>query len=317
MNDPKISVVFTSYNHKEYLKQAIDSLLTQTFRDFELIIVDDCSTDGSQEILREYAKIDERVRLTINKKNSGSYVYSTNQGASMAVAPYIIFAQCDDYAESTQLEKLYDAITNNKVAVAFCRSNLVSEYGEILGTDFDSRDSYFKTNYAEGGLISNRYAFNSLLHSCMIPNLSAAIILRSEFERLNGLSDNYIVLADWDFWIRMSEQCNFFYISESLNNFRQHHNTIRSKIKTTRQIKEMIYLYKSAVNLKPNYRNKIYSCAAFNCIISAYENKKHWISSLTVIYLEGFKITCLWPLYLCFGFINIVKLFINSKIHKI
>ena len=121
--EPKISVVFTSYNHKEYLRQALDAIICQTFNEFELIIVDDSSTDGSQDVLKEYAKKDSRIRLYLNEKNSGSYVNSTNYGVSLAVAPYIVLAQCDDFAFPNQLQELYDArLANKSYKVVFSSS---------------------------------------------------------------------------------------------------------------------------------------------------------------------------------------------------
>ena len=83
IDHPLVSIVFTSYNHKEYLRQALDSLLNQTYPNTEIIIIDDCSTDGSQEILREYEHI-ENINLHMQSQNSGSYVKASNLGASFA-----------------------------------------------------------------------------------------------------------------------------------------------------------------------------------------------------------------------------------------
>ena len=119
---PKISIVFTSFNHREFLKEALDALINQTFKDFELIIIDDNSSDGSQEILKKYT-YDKRVKLHLLEKNTGSYVYSSNIGASKAKSEYIIFAQCDDVAEKTQLEN-YMIPTFTKKIFASVKHNL-------------------------------------------------------------------------------------------------------------------------------------------------------------------------------------------------
>ena len=110
MSDADIffSIVMPTYNVEKYLGACLHSVLKQTFQDFELIIVDDCSTDGSQIILTEYAEKDPRIKLYLNVKNSGSYVNSTNYAASLATAPFVIFAQCDDFAERNQIEILYN-----------------------------------------------------------------------------------------------------------------------------------------------------------------------------------------------------------------
>ena len=103
LSQPLVSIVFTSYNHKEYLRQALDSLLNQTYPNTEIIIIDDCSTDGSQEILKEYKHF-ENINLKLQTQNSGSYVKASNYGASFAKGEYLLFAQCDDFAEPNQIE---------------------------------------------------------------------------------------------------------------------------------------------------------------------------------------------------------------------
>ena len=130
LSQPLVSIVFTSYNHQEYLRQALDSLVNQTYLNTEIIIVDDCSTDGSQEILREYEHY-ENINLILQKQNSGSYVKASNFGASFAKGEYILFAQCDDFAKANQLEVLLKAFESNpSVGVVFSKSNLVDENGK-------------------------------------------------------------------------------------------------------------------------------------------------------------------------------------------
>lgn len=241
---PQISVVFTSYNHREFLRQALESLLTQTFTDFELIIIDDCSTDGSQEILREYAEKDKRIKLHLLEKNTGSYVHSTNLGASMASAPYIIFEQCDDYAEPTQLEKLYHvALQYPEVGVIYSSSRMVDADGCDLGNDYNHRSSLFKKTCVTDTFIPGELMGKFFLQSCVIPNLSAALIKREWFEKMNRLSVNYMVLADWDLWFKLTTVCDFYYLREPLNNFRQHNTTIRKSVKMKRQISEVFKAY--------------------------------------------------------------------------
>ena len=317
MNKPEISVVFTSYNHKEYLRQALDSILTQSFENFELIIIDDCSTDGSQEVLKEYADKDRRIRLTLNESNSGSYVHSTNQGASLAITPYLIFAQCDDYAEPNQFEELYKAITCNNVGVAFSRSNLVDEQGKFISTDFEGRDRLFKKECKSSGLIRRENAFTSLLESCMIPNLSAAIIKREAFEQLKGLSSQYLVLADWDFWFRMTQSYDFFYIATPLNNFRQHQNTIRSTVKETRQWTERFKMYENAISIAPKREKEVINYLAQGWVFSLYSDTHWWIESRKEIMKLGNNMFDHWTLSVIKAFIKAPVLFVQHKLLKI
>ncbi|WP_283390587.1 glycosyltransferase family 2 protein [Millionella massiliensis] len=244
MDAPKVSIIFTSFNHKEYLSQALDALLGQSFEDFELIVVDDCSTDGSQLVLQDYAIRDKRIRLYLNDHNSGSYVYSTNQGAAYARAPYVVFAQCDDYAESTQLEKMAAVLdAYPSVGVVFSASRMVNELGQCLGEDFEVREKAFQQACQTDTFIEKQQMRRYLLHSCVIPNLSAAMVRRELFEMEGRLSSKYVVLADWDFWLKTALKTDFYFIRQPLNNFRQHKTTIRASIKIQRQIEEVFQMY--------------------------------------------------------------------------
>src|SRR5450631_4104476 len=92
---PLVSVLMTSYNHDEYIAEAIESVLNSTYTNFELIIVDDISKDNSVEIARSYELKDKRIRLFVNEKNLGDYP-NRNRAASYAKGKYLKYVDCDD-----------------------------------------------------------------------------------------------------------------------------------------------------------------------------------------------------------------------------
>jgi glycosyltransferase involved in cell wall biosynthesis len=280
LSQPLVSIVFTSYNHQEYLRQALDSLVNQTYSNIEIIIIDDCSTDGSQEILREYEH-HSNINLKLQTKNSGSYVKASNLGASFAKGDYILFAQCDDFAEANQIEVLLKAFENNpSVGVVFSKSNLVDENGKTFADDFYGREKSFKEAIKENGLIKADKMKEFLSFSCVIPNLSAALIKHDLFKEINGLSERYLVVADWEFWLDLTEETDFYYISEPLNYFRQHKTTIRSSIKMKTQIVEiykMFYNHISKNHLDPIQKYKIKIGAGAVWFSFFIENKKTWL----------------------------------------
>ena len=101
---PKVSVIVPNYNHERFLRQRIDSILAQTFRDFELILLDDCSTDYSREILREYASDPHVTHAEFNEVNSGSTFKQWNKGVRLAQGKYVWIAESDDYANPHFIE---------------------------------------------------------------------------------------------------------------------------------------------------------------------------------------------------------------------
>lgn len=292
-NQPLVSIVFTSYNHKEYLRQALDSLINQTYSNLEIIIIDDCSTDGSQEILKEYEH-HENINLKLQIKNSGSYVKASNFGASFASGEYILFAQCDDFAEAHQIETLIKEFENNpSVGVVFSKSQLVDEKGIVFTDDFVGREKSFKEAVSKTSFISGGQMKEFLSFSCVIPNLSAALIKRELFEKVNGLSDKYLVVADWEFWLDMTEVTDFCYVAEPLNYFRQHATTIRSSIKMKTQIVEifkMFYNHISKNELTRNQKHKLKVGAGAVWFSYYLENKKTWLECFSVVRPEIEKV---------------------------
>jgi glycosyltransferase involved in cell wall biosynthesis len=135
---PKVSVIVPNYNHAPFLRQRIDTVLTQTFQDFELILLDDCSIDDSRFILSSYVS-DTRV-LEFNATNSGSTFKQWNKGVRLAHGQYIWIAESDDYADPHFLES-FVAVLESKPEVVFasCRSWHVSTDGKpVPYTDTDS-----------------------------------------------------------------------------------------------------------------------------------------------------------------------------------
>ena len=98
-SNPKVSIVVPNYNHARFLPRRIDSILGQSFQDFELILLDDCSADDSRSILSKYAD-DPRVRIEFNEVNSGSSFKQWNKGVRLAHGEYVWIAESDDYADN-------------------------------------------------------------------------------------------------------------------------------------------------------------------------------------------------------------------------
>lgn len=116
MKKPKISVIIPVYNVAAYIGQCIDSLAKQSFRDVEIICVDDCSTDGTLDILEDYARNDNRVRVIRQECNQGVSA-ARNAGLDAAAGSYILFVDSDDYHEDGSLQRLYDVSEKHELDV--------------------------------------------------------------------------------------------------------------------------------------------------------------------------------------------------------
>ena len=225
-----VSVIVASYNHAEYLEQRMESLINQTYQNIEILVIDDCSPDNSLEILRRY-ETHPKVKLVIRDKNGG-WVTVSNQGIEMSSGEFVIFANCDDDCDPRLIESLVDAMKDHPTAgIAFCRSLLVDEHNQVMGDDFAIREPSFRARFAKDTFVERAVMSRFLLHSCVIPNLSAALIRKECFVSVGDLSSSYRVCSDWDLFFRIVTSYDVAYISEPLNRFRQHETTIRSSTK--------------------------------------------------------------------------------------
>lgn len=208
----------------------MDSLVNQTYQNIEIIVIDDCSPDGSVEILKRY-EFHPKVKLVIREENAG-WVAVSNQGIELASGEFIIFANCDDACDTLMIERLVQAVQNKPSAgIAFCRSLLIDEQDVTLGNDFDIREPSFRSRCNNDTLLEGDEMARFLLHSCVIPNLSAALFRRDCFSVIGNLSSAYRVCCDWDLFFRIVSKYDVAYITEPLNYFRQHETTIRSATK--------------------------------------------------------------------------------------
>lgn len=172
---PQISIIVPVYNVENYLRQCVDSILTQTFTDFELILVDDGSTDNSRHICDEISGIDTRIRV-IHQANTGQAT-ARNNALKMASGEWIHFVDSDDVIHTRTLEALYNAVRQHNVLISMCgmsRSIRSIEYNNI-----GLNDIVFSTNAVDEDYIHNLYSFGEhrygavwgkLIHKSLVLN---------------------------------------------------------------------------------------------------------------------------------------------------
>ena len=222
---PTVSVIIPNYNHARYLRRRIESVLGQTYRDFELILLDDCSTDESRSIISEYAA-DPRVRVEFNERNSGSTFKQWNKGVGLAKGKYVWIAESDDYADKTLLERLAAVLDSEaRITIAYCRSWRVSAEGHLDGF----ADSYmdrrrWTADYRADGREECR---NFFVVSNIIPNASAVLFRKAVYEHVGGADESLRLCGDWKLWAAMALTGEVVYLGEPLNYFRFHDQSVR------------------------------------------------------------------------------------------
>jgi len=129
----KISIIIPIYNSVDYLRQCLDSVISQTFTDFECICVNDGSTDNSLSILQEYANKDKRFKV-FSKENKG-VSNARNTGVQLSVGEYITFIDSDDWVENNYLEELYNNFYSKDVDVCICNLKIYNAISNMFQTD--------------------------------------------------------------------------------------------------------------------------------------------------------------------------------------
>jgi len=223
---PLVSVIVPNYNYSHFLKQRLDSILNQTFQDFELILLDDCSTDDSRELLEKYRDNDKVSHIVINEKNSGSAFMQWKKGFALARGEYIWIAESDDYSDLTFLEKLVTQLEQNpQASLAYCYSHLVDENGTDIPDDWDRRDG----NDQEIKIMNGRdFDRNWMLYNCNIFNASSVVFRRSVLDHINDKYLEYKYCGDWHFWNMMCLTGDIIVYGRRLNYFRQHRQKVTS-----------------------------------------------------------------------------------------
>lgn len=225
---PKVSIILPNYNYAQYLTQRIESILNQSFKDFELIILDDYSTDNSKDIIEKYKKNDNRISVYYNKRNTGNPFVQWKKGIELAKNNLIWIAEADDYCETNFLDKLLPAFENENTGIVFCKSKLINQNGnEIDITNSTLNNSKFENNFVEKG---QDFTNNFLVEYNFIPNASAVIFRKDIYKKAGGIDIEIKNCSDWLLWLKMLQFCNVSFIAEPLNYFRRHPNSVIGKI---------------------------------------------------------------------------------------
>ena len=217
-----VSVLMSSYNHEQYIAEAIKSVLNQTFKDLELIIVDDCSTDSSREIIKKYSAKDQRVRAFFHEKNMG-IAKTANDGLKEARGKFISFIGSDDVWVLHKLEKQLALINNNEDRVLWSEGEIIDSNSCSTGITFSQMHSATKKKKT-GNM------FEEIINDNYI--LGQSLLLKKEF--VNGIpfDSNLKYLNDYRFMVDLASKHEFLFISEPLARYRVHGENSISKDRT-------------------------------------------------------------------------------------
>lgn len=202
---PKISVVLPVYNGSAYLKDSIESVLSQTYTDFELIIVDDCSTDSSGEIAQKYADSDQRVLYLRNETNL-KLPESLNRGFAEASGVYWTWTSCDNLYVPGAFEELLKAIEVSKeVGMVYTSMEIIDEHNHTV-------------DFVEAGK-GEDLIFRNVVGACFLYRRSIA-------DQVGNYDKNLFLCEDYEYWLRISRSSSIKPIPTCLYLYRRHSKSL-------------------------------------------------------------------------------------------
>lgn len=208
MPKPKISVVIPSYNRAEYISATLDSILAQTYKDFEIVFIDDGSTDDTEQLLQHYMEKDYRVKY-FKQPNSERAVART-YGMGLALGDYICLVDSDDIWYPHKLATQLQVMENNP--------EILLSYASVNRIDMQGRPLLTASRQHEG---FTGWVFFELLKRNFIPSVTP--MFRKEILRkVSDQNTDYIPYEDWDFWLRLSREGAFYHIVQPLGAYRLH-----------------------------------------------------------------------------------------------
>lgn len=218
----KISVIVPNYNHAPYLRQRLDSIFNQSYQNFEVIILDDNSSDNSRDIIEEFRSHRQVVQIIYNETNSGSTFKQWDKSIQLASGGLIWIAESDDWCEPGFLETLIKAFEENSNCVlAYVQSYAVNGEGEIFWQPPYDQPS----RYMEG----KEYIGQYLARSNSIFNASMALFRKETFYRASKDYTSFRFSGDWLFWTEIARQGDVFISDRLLNYFRSHDGDVSGK----------------------------------------------------------------------------------------
>jgi len=227
---PVVSIIVPNYNHAAFLKERLDSVFNQSFQDFEVILLDDASSDDSAALLKSYANHPKVTHVVLNEVNSGSPFKQWQKGIALAVGNFIWIAESYDYCEPNFLESCLEAFRPD-VGMAYVQSTDVDANGQELASRLDFTAN-FEPNIWTSGFTKPGFDFIAqyLLVKNVIPNASA-VVFRKDFVNPDYFSPQLLTMqmcGDWFFWIQLLQHRQITFIDKKLNYFRHHQLTSRN-----------------------------------------------------------------------------------------
>lgn len=211
---PLISIIIPSYNHAAFLQQRLDSVFNQSYQNFEVILLDDCSSDNSVEVLREYSNHPKVSHLIINEVNSGSPFKQWKKGLGLSKGKYVWIAESDDFNELKFLENYMEIVqANSKIGLLASGISIFA----------DGQEDEVFSPFSEGRHKGFQIVRNNLIQTNSFKNGSGILFLKEALEdSVIKRLDSFRLSGDWWLWVNILKNHDAYYLPDILTFYRKH-----------------------------------------------------------------------------------------------
>jgi len=284
MNKKLVSIVLPTYNGSKFIRESIESIINQTYTNWELIIVNDCSTDNTLDIINEYAKKDFRIKIYSNEKNL-KLPLSLNVGFSYASGDFHTWTSDDNKYRANAIEYMVDFLSNhNNYDCISCDFDLINEKGEFINHHSD----LFKREFIS-------------LTKCAI--VGACFMYTSNIAKKVGYyDDDFFCAEDFDYWCRLGLIGNIFFSNENLYEYRINSQSLSSTKKSTQFARVTDVRLKYAIKIMK--KCKLKRQKKWELLLEFYRENldKRWLNVI-----KQYNIFCYWYVLCNSEYVNLIE----------
>ena len=240
----KVSVIIPNYNYEKYIEERVDSILFQTYPIYELIILDDKSTDNSvakiEEIIKKHPEI--AIKFVKNEKNSGSVFSQWQKAFTLATGDYVWIAEADDSCNSHFLENIMRGFEDEDVVLSYAESMRIDEANRIISDDCrDWMLAVSKTKWLHSYINDGKEEIKEALAVCnTIPNVSAVVFKKGNQVEIIEEAKKFKISGDWFIYYTLLSNGKVAYCHKSLNYFRKHSKSTSTVASREVEIRELL-----------------------------------------------------------------------------
>lgn len=247
MYNPLVSVIIPVFNSLNFISEAIESVLYQTYKNIEIIIIDDGSNDGTYELLIEKYSANEKINVLTHELRLNKGVNQSRRlGVNFSNGEFLAFLDADDIFEKNKIECQLNIMKNNiDVVLVHSKVHFINE--------IDNSDIYFDFSFASKSIKYeiNLQKFINANHICN----STVLVRKNKFSKVNLIINQGFQYEDWIQWIILSEHGKFFYLNESTTSYRYHSQSSSSLLNKNNILKYYANLEKNII-LEKEFRGK-------------------------------------------------------------